>query len=357
MCPAPRTLVGMTSTDRTPPGTVRVSTVADLIASLPYTLGFHPHESLVLVATRDRDGGGLGLTLRVDLPPPRDRRAVAEAVAGKLMLAAPAGAAVIVVGAGGAHRPLVDRVVAELERRRVTVHTVLWAESTTGGGRWGCYDPCGCGGVLPDPATCAAVAAAVVDGQVALEDRGELERLVAPADAVTLRRREALLVAAQDHAAAAAPGSAPDDLDGLVAVVESALADTVAGRLVLDDDRVVALAAALTEPLVRDAVMARCAGSLGSSGPAAEQLWAALARETPDPEAAEPAALLAVSAMLRGDGALANVALDRAEQAWPGHRLTGLLRRTADAGMRPSEFRACLGLDDRHDVATAVGRP
>ena len=355
----------MTSTDRTPTGATQVNTVADLIASLPYLLGFHPRESLVLVATHGRSGGGLGLTLRVDLPPPRDRRAVAEVVAAKLMLAAPAGAAVVVIGAGPPHRPLVDHVVAELERRRVAVHTAMWAASTTGGGRWGCYDPCGCGGVLPDPATSVAVAAAVASGQVALGDRGELERLVAPADAGAVRRREAMLIAAQDHVAAAGPDPEPADLDGLVAVVDAALADAAAGCLVLDDDRVVALALALAEPLVRDAVMARCAGSVGghtaSAGDperlaaAAEQLWAALARETPDPEAAEPAALLAVSALLRGHGALATVALDRAEQAWPGHRLTRLLRQVTEAGMRPSEFRVCLGLDDPQDVAAAMG--
>jgi Domain of unknown function (DUF4192) len=360
----------MTSTDRT----VLVTTPADLIAALPYLLGFHPHESLVLVATHGRSGGSLGLTLRVDLPPPRHRRAVADAVAGKLMLGAPTGAAVIVVGAGPPQRTLVERVVAALERRRVAVHTAMWAESTAGGGRWGCYDPCACGGVLPDPATTVAVAAAVAGGQVALGDRGELERFVAPADEATVGRREALLIAAQERAAAAAGGE-PDDLDDLVGVVDSALADSAAGRLVLDDDRVVALAMALAEPLVRDTVMARCAGSVGAPGSraaaasgvtvdearclaaAAEQLWAALARETPDPEAAEPAALLAVSAMLRGHGALATVALDRAEQAWPGHRLTGLLRQATDAGMRPEAFRACLGLGDPGGVAAAVGAP
>jgi hypothetical protein len=333
----------MTSTDHT---TVRVNTPTDLIAALPYLLGFHPRESLVLVATRGRTGGSLGLTLRVDLPPPRHRRTVADAVAGNLMLDTPEGAAVIVIAAGSGPpaRPLVDRVVAELERRRVTVHTVIWAESTTGGARWGCYDPCGCGGELPDPATTVAVASAVAGGQVALTGRDELERLVAPADAAVLRRREKLLVAAHIGPEGPEPATA-------IATVDAALADAAAGRLVLDDDRVVALALALADPLVRDSVMVRCADSAGT----AEQLWAALARETPDPEAAEPAALLAVSAMLRGHGALAMIALDRAEQAWPGHRLTGLLRQATDAGLRPAAFRECLGLDDTATVP--LGRP
>ena len=103
--------------------------------------------------------------------------------------------------------------------------------------------------------------------------------------------------------------------------------------------RVVALALALADPLVRDAALVRCAAPGAES---AEQLWAALTRETPDPEAAEPAALLAACALLRGDGALAGIALDRAEQAWPGHRLTGLLRAAWQAGMAPDQVRECL---------------
>ena len=52
-------------------------------------------------------------------------------------------------------------------------------------------------------------------------------------------------------------------------------------------------------------------------------LPAALHDASPDPEAAEPATLLAACALLRGDGALAGIVLDRAQQAWPGHRLSG----------------------------------
>jgi hypothetical protein len=71
-------------------------------------------------------------------------------------------------------------------------------------------------------------------------------------------------------------------------------------------------------------------------------VWAALTRETPDPEAAEPATQLAVSALLRGDGALAIIALDRAERAWPGHAFAALVRRAAEAGVRPSAMREVL---------------
>jgi hypothetical protein len=124
-----------------------------------------------------------------------------------------------------------------------------------------------------------------------------------------------------------------------LAVVDAAINDTAAGRLVLSDAGVVALATALGIGEVRAAALQHC---LGPRAAAAEQLWAALARETPDPEAAEPATLLAVSALLRGDGALANIALDRAERAWPGHAFSTLVRGAAEAGLRPSLVRALL---------------
>lgn len=358
----------MTSTDP-----LRIRDAAELVVAVPYLLGFHPRESLVLIATGGSSGRRLGLTLRVDLPPPADVAHVAESAVESLMLDTPAGAAVIVVGAGSdpPAGPLVDQVVDRLDARGVDVHTVVWAGRTTAGAVWGCYDEARCcGGVLPDPAATAAAAAAVTRGVVARSDRSDLERHVAAADDTRLGRREAMLVAEHDRIVAAAERPVDPaaerpvdpaavrraDHAAAVATVDAAIDDAAAGRLVLDDRRVVALAMALSDPLVRDTVMLRGAGPLAA---AAEHLWAALCRETPDPEAAEPAALLAVSGLLRGDGALANVALDRAEQAWPGHRLTGLLRQVTAAGIRPAAFRTILGADNGHaeDVSPApLGR-
>ena len=329
-----------------PPGAihapVRVRDQGELIAGLPALIGFHPHGSLVLVSMGGESGKRVGLTLRVDLPPPEHEAELAGVAVRGLLLDDPAGAVAVVVGGaasppGGAglpHRRLAEHVEGALAERGVEVHAVLWAESTAAGSPWRCYDSCGCAGVVPDAGSSAVLAAAVAGGQVVRGDRAALERLVAPADDERIRRREELLVLAVERELAGEP-----DLPDLAPVL-TAIADAQAGRLELDDERVVRLAIALTAPAVRDAALLRCAGPHAAG---AEHLWAALARETPDPEAAEPAALLAVSALLRGDGALANVALDRAEGAWPGHNLTGLLRLATQAGVRPAEVRAWLG--------------
>jgi hypothetical protein len=68
----------------------------------------------------------------------------------------------------------------------------------------------------------------------------------------------------------------------------------------------------------------------------------------PDPEAAEAAVLLAHCALMRGDGALACVALRRAQQAWPGHRLSALLQAALDSGTNPAELRTWFLDGQRH---------
>lgn len=341
----------MTILHTTPAGGRPVARLADppaLVAAIPVLLGFRPRDSLVLVALGGRSGHRLGLVLRVDLPAPRDVEAVCEVSATNLMLDDPARAAVLVIGGAASgrkrgraatppRRDVAEAAVAALAVRSVEAPILLWAARCQGGAQWACYDSCGCSGLVPDPGATAAAALAVAQGQVVYGDRTELERLVAPVDAVVLRRREAMLVRALE-VADAERGTAADDVLAS-ALVDRAIRDAAAGRLELDDQAVVGLAQALALPDVRDAALLRCAGA---DAAAAEQLWAALARETPDPEAAAPAALLAVSALLGGRGALANIALDRAEQAWPGHRLTTLIRTAVDAGVRPSQLRAWL---------------
>jgi hypothetical protein len=183
------------------------------------------------------------------------------------------------------------------------------------------------------------VAAVVAEGRVVHADRAALEAVVIPTDQAVLRRREKRLIQAADGELDGAGGEVVLEPAAGAAVVDAAIADATAGRLVLSDDGVVALATALGIDEVRAWALRR---SAGPDAPAAEQLWAALARETPDPEAAEPATLLAVSALLRGDGALANIALDRAERSWPGHAFAALVRRAAMAGLRPSVMREML---------------
>jgi hypothetical protein len=96
---------------------------------------------------------------------------------------------------------------------------------------------------------------------------------------------------------------------------------------------------ALQDPAVRDRALGL---SLGDDAPAAETLWTECTRRAPEPLDAPPATLLAVSAWLRGDGAMANIALARALDSDPGYRLATLLHPALAACLPPAELRALI---------------
>ncbi len=157
--------------------------------------------------------------------------------------------------------------------------------------------------------------------------------MVAPDDDESLARRAKLL----DEATLAAEDAYDPEQAAHqgVALVGRAVAEAADRATPLADEEVVALTIALGDMWVRD----RClAFAIGPQVMAAERLWTELTRVTPIPERAQPAALLAFSAYLRGDGALASVALDQAEEAHPNHRLASLLRGALDAALPPEQL-------------------
>ncbi|WP_224390619.1 DUF4192 domain-containing protein [Pseudonocardia sp. ICBG1293] len=298
---------------------------AELISAIPVLLGFHPRDSLVLVSvTGPPPGGRIGLTVRVDLPrsSASARRVCADAV--DVLTGAPPDRALAVVvrdpgpAGPGPRRSRGD--VGSAARRALLAAGIepiaaLWATGTGAGDRWGCFDlPCTCGGTLPDPAsTTLGVTAAVRDGRVVLPDRAAV---LAPLDGdAGLRRRRARL---RDSGAAPARVSAGTG----TALLEVCLEEAAAGRLVVDDRLALALCGALDLGEVRDEALRHC---LGRRATDAEQLWAVLVAALPSPQRTHPLALLAVCALLRGDGALATGAVERALVERPDHVLAGVV--------------------------------
>jgi hypothetical protein len=107
----------------------------------------------------------------------------------------------------------------------------------------------------------------------------------------------------------------------------------------LDDRAIVRLANALSHTEVREACLAL---ALTSRADRAEHLWTALARAAPGATVADPSALAAVHAYLRGEGTLAGIAVDNALAAQPDHCLALTVRRAMDSGVRPHQFRVML---------------
>ncbi|MFL6125006.1 DUF4192 family protein, partial [Actinophytocola sp.] len=173
--------------------------------------------------------------------------------------------------------------------------------------------------------------ARVAAGEVTYTSRDDLAAQLADPSA-DLDRRAALL--------RELPPMSTADAAGLVGEAIRQISETGATGSMFDDEMVVRLAHALTQQVVRDASLAFVLTDPAVADPAAaEQLWFVLTRATPRPEATHPATLLALSAALRGDGVLANIALDTALAADPTNRLASLLRAVLAHGIHPDKLR------------------
>ncbi|MGY2065734.1 DUF4192 domain-containing protein [Blastococcus sp. SYSU DS0619] len=334
---------------------VRIADPGEVAAALPHLLGFHPRESVVLIGLGGPSGGRVGLTVRGDIPPAGDGAATARLLARSLRTDDPVAALLVVVseadddrtgpdmglpGAELPHRPLVHDLVLALAAVDVPVRDVLLVRR----GRWWSYDcphPCCAPAVgTPLPAGVSALAAAsVTTGQVVAADRSALgARLAAPPGSLAGVRRACARLGNERAARLREVGGAVPDAVVREAVARSRPGAPVAGGP-LDDDELARLLWALQDLGVRDRALQL---ALGDDAAAAELLWTECTRRAPAPLDAAPATLLAVSAWLRGDGALANVALDRALGSDPGYALARLLSQGLAACLPPGELRALI---------------
>jgi hypothetical protein len=108
------------------------------------------------------------------------------------------------------------------------------------------------------------------------------------------------------------------------------------GARFTSDDEVARLTVALRDLRVRDDAWARM--DPGHSD-AHQRLWTDVVRRAQPGYTAAPAALLAFVAWQSGDGALANVALDRALADDPRYSMALLLRQVITAGAPPALAR------------------
>lgn len=342
--------------------TVALTSPTDILAAVPHLVGFRPAESLVLIAVHDTDRAPrLGLTLRVDLPGADQRYHLAE-----YLLNGPIGRrkvdGVLMVVLGGLawgrgaaesgdtappQRELVETFREVFGGAGMSVLHATWAPEIRTGAPWQCYDEDECRGVISDPAASPLAAALTAAGVVTFESRREWEQLVAPEAPEILARRAARLDAMyedlEEHRGSA--DGPQRDLE----IVFAAIRRVGAGAPLTEDDLLRVLIA-VSDNRVRDVALGMALGEWAS---AAEQLWTDLVRKAPEPELAEVAALLAYSAYLRGDGALAGVALERIEATRPDHRLGTLLRQALDAGISSTEL-AMIARDAADDARTLI---
>ncbi|MGC4750461.1 DUF4192 domain-containing protein [Micromonospora sp. DT201] len=328
------------------PRTLRLTSRDDIIVAVPYLLGFHPTDSLVCIALNDRR---IQFVARLDLPEPSALDDFAEPAAHTATLVAQYAPTVILVGYGPADRvaPATAALRTALHAIDVDVPEVLRVDDNH---YWClCGAPDCADGVAYDPSASSVPAEAVYLGIAPLPDRDALQQLITPvsgpertrmraATETALRRLAGMLADGRDPAASA--GQQPSPLETVVhdgvTAVRQAYECAVRGDVLSDDD-VAWLTAVLMVTEVRDH-----AWTTGDGSDEQRRLWIEVTRRAMPETSAAPACLLACTAYLSGDGALANIAIERALHADPDYRLAHLLGLALQAGVPPHIWQAAI---------------
>jgi hypothetical protein len=313
---------------------MRLSSPAEILAAVPYLLGFTPQESLVVICLRGKE---VGLTMRVDLDAALGLR---EAFV-KRLLADGAGSAVLILfdpAPDDPRRPgkaMMRAIKRSFQAQGVQVKDALGVHE---GRYWSylCTDTVCCppgGRVVPvagsaDHSRVAAPFVAI--GTAPLASRSALEASIAP---VNGQRRKAL--DAEYQLALQTSVSYPS-LRWMEAVRRYAGRDGGRPARAFVMSEAVRLIVGLNDVLVRDEVLSWTAAESNTGVLAVLRELAPLALAPFDTNVL---AALGWAAFASGDGALASVALERALLADPGHALAGLLARALDGGVTPDHLQ------------------
>lgn len=311
----------------------RAESPADLIAAAALVLGYHPADSLVVLAL---DGRTVGFLLRLDLPETTaqsEREDFSAAVLGILREHQVARAVVLGYGEAEAVTPILEEVCSAMAGSGIGVVAALRVAA----GRYFPY-PARSGddaGTPFDVATSSVTAHAVLAGMVTLPDR---EALAATIEPIAGAEREKMLDATAEAMVRLATlvayaGTAAAVRTGHQVVANAVRRYRAAGTLSMTE--MAELIVHLISPDVRD--RAGCAIT-GEDWELA--MWRDVTRHADRALVASPAALLAFTAWRRGEGALAGLAVERALNADPSCRLAQLMAQALTSGACGREFPA-----------------
>jgi hypothetical protein len=239
------------------------------------------------------------------------------------------------------HRRRADEVARQCRVGGLTVLDALWVDR----GRWWsyrCASPACCppGGRPVDPAAAGHLAAELaVCGRQVLPDRESLERSVAPDLPLGAEVAAQVVARAFTDFAALAAEQPRGRIQAGAELFRAAVERCTPGRPGLDGDERGRLTALLYFPWAWDGVLRWIDGPRHE---AVQALLLELTRGSPPPWGATPAALLALYAYARGDGALARVCADRALADDPGHELGTVVHRMLDGGIAPEQVVAAI---------------
>jgi uncharacterized protein DUF4192 len=334
--------------DPTPTTVVKFGRPADIVGLLPYRVGFHPSESVVIACLHGRRSR-MGLVMRHDLVPAAHEDQLVDLLAWHVrQTGAEAIIVAIYTAAPDQQGELPRRAFVEAlgDRAGVKVPEALLVRD----GRWWSYvcdDPACCPptGTLvpPEPEGAARLFAAelAVEGRAVMPARAALEASIRPprnpvADAV---RAQALDTAADAFMRTYQSGGLTAVRAETLELLRATARRWAEGKRDLSRPDAARIVLGLRDKLCRDE-----AAKVGLE-PARESylpLLVELCRHSDGPEAAPVCTLLGWVAYMHGDGGLANVALDRALSCEPGYEMAQLLLTGLQGQVPPAEVRAIL---------------
>ncbi|TVZ04444.1 DUF4192 domain-containing protein [Trebonia kvetii] len=334
--------------DTSTPGLrVRIGSPESVLAVIPGLLGFDPRHSFVVIGA-ELARREVRVTLRYDLPDPGEPRLAAVLAEQAVALLSAQGVSTAVAVGYGADGTVSPVAAAFLDRAAAAGITVAELLRTEGSRYWSyvCAEPACCPpeGTPFDGAGHPAARALRATGSRVLPSREDLAATVAaaggqPGRAMRRATRQALsnisrCAARMSHAGEPVSTRRLTNVLGQLAVRE-AIRRYREGEPI-DPEDAAWLTVALRQVRVRDDAWARMDTEHRD---AHQRLWTDLTRLARPGYVAAPASLLAFVAWQSGDGALANVALDRALADNPRYSMALLLREALDAGAPPAMAR------------------
>ena len=327
---------------------IQVTSPTSLLEIVPPLLGFQPSNSMVVIGT-EPPRAHVKLTLRFDLPDPPDPDLAAE-IAQHALSVLSAQRIQTAVGVGYGPGPLVTPVadaLRELAARDGVRITELLRVADQRYWSYVCSDPgcCPPEGTPFEVADHAAVLTPPAGAARVLASRAELAATVAAAEGEQAELMQAATRRAEEHATRLVgrvmrSGRTPSVrrliVNAGLAAVREAVACYRRGDQLAAGSAAAWLTLVLRDLRVRDDAWARMDPKHRE---AHLRLWTDLTRLARPGYVPAPASLLAFVAWQSGNGALANVALDRALADNPHYTMAQLLRQAIDSGAPPSMAR------------------
>ena len=314
----------------------------DLLATIPYLIGFHPDEDLVTVFVKS---GRVTLTARTDIPPESAGEEFADWITAVAKREGTEALALVAYSAASlpAHR-LLTRLMDRLSDHELI--DVLYV----GHGKWWsltCGDECcSLAGTPLDLSSHPLAATAVVAGLSVRASRVELEALVGGPDQRDYPRLEALAMTLSEELDQLDDSAATTHL--MSTTIKAALAE--AGGI--DERTCLLLAVLVTDVQRRDLAWALIRPDTADDH---VRLWGGVVAQVPPILAAAPLCLLAVAGWISGSGALLNCCCDRLSRINPQYSMGRLLAEISERAIPPSAWQEIMdGRLDEIDAESAL---